>query len=149
MLFFVWYKLKKVCIFTKTNQLNINTMKNLNELTDTQLERKLNKAYNSSSYELVDLIEDEQRLRYSDWEKQMAFKTLELKSVTSINLAKYEINSILKLRSELPKGSTKDKLTYLMNNYRSMGANEYAAVLNMNNKYIQKLFHKLYKAKNN
>tara|TARA_R110002096_G_C14368294_1_gene704621 strand:+ start:204 stop:578 length:375 start_codon:yes stop_codon:yes gene_type:complete len=124
-------------------------MKNLNELTDTQLERKLNKAYNSSSYELVDLIEDEQRLRYSDWEKQMAFKTLELKSVTSINLAKYEINSILKLRSELPKGSTKDKLTYLMNNYRSMGANEYAAVLNMNNKYIQKLFHKLYKAKNN
>ena len=124
-------------------------MKNLNELTDTQLERKLNKAYNSSSYELVDLIEDEQRLRYSDWEKQMAFKTLEPKSVASINLAKYEINSILKLRSELPKGGTKDKLTYLMNNYRSMGANEYAAVLNMNNKYIQKLFHKLYKAKNN
>tara|TARA_R110002074_G_C11992349_1_gene613209 strand:- start:60 stop:434 length:375 start_codon:yes stop_codon:yes gene_type:complete len=124
-------------------------MKNLNELTDTQLERKLNKAYNSSSYELVDLIEDEQRLRYSDWEKQMAFKTLEPKSVASINLAKYEINSILKLRSELPKGSTKDKLTYLMNNYYSMGANEYAAVLNMNNKYIQKLFHKLYKAKNN
>ena len=124
-------------------------MKNLNELTDTQLERKLNKAYNSSSYELVDLIEDEQRLRYSNWEKQMTFKTLEPKSVASINLAKYEINSILKLRSELPKGSTKDKLTYLMNNYRSMGANEYAAVLNMNNKYIQKLFHKLYKAKNN
>ena len=124
-------------------------MKNLNELTDTQLERKLNKAYSSSSYELVDLIEDEQRLRYSNWEKQMTFKTLEPKSVASINLAKYEINSILKLRSELPKGSTKDKLTYLMNNYRSMGANEYAAVLNMNNKYIQKLFHKLYKAKNN
>ena len=124
-------------------------MKNLNELTDTQLERKLNKAYNSSSYELVNLIEDEQRLRYLNWEKQMTFKTLEPKSAASINLAKYEVNSILKLRSELPKGNTKDKLTYLMDNYYSMGANEYAAVLNMNNKYIQKLFHKLYKAKNN
>ena len=125
------------------------TMKNLKELTDTQLERKLNKAYNSSSYELVNLIEDEQRLRYLNWEKQMTFKTLEPKSAASINLAKYEVNSILKLRSELPKGNTKDKLTYLMDNYYSMGANEYAAVLNMNNKYIQKLFHKLYNAKNN
>lgn len=124
-------------------------MKNLKELTDTQLERKLNKAYNSSSYELVNLIEDEQRLRYLNWEKQMTFKTLEPKSAASINLAKYEVNSILKLRSELPKGNTKDKLTYLMDNYYSMGANEYAAVLNMNNKYIQKLFHKLYNAKNN
>ena len=124
-------------------------MKNLKELTDTQLERKLNKAYNSSSYELVNLIEDEQRLRYLNWEKQMTFKTLEPKSAASINLAKYEVNSILKLRSELPKGNTKDKLTYFMDNYYSMGANEYAAVLNMNNKYIQKLFHKLYNAKNN
>ena len=124
-------------------------MKNLKELTDTQLERKLNKAYNSSGYELVNLIEDEQRLRYSNWEKQMTFKTLEPKSAASINLAKYEINSILKLRSEIPKGSTVDKLTYLMDNYHSMGANEYAAVLNMNNKYIQKLFHKIYNAKNN
>lgn len=124
-------------------------MKNLKELTDTQLDRKLNKAYNSSSYELVNLIEDEQRLRYLNWEKQMTFKTLEPKSAASINLAKYEVNSILKLRSELPKGNTKDKLTYLMDNYYSMGANEYAAVLNMNNKYIQKLFHKLYNAKNN
>jgi hypothetical protein len=46
-------------------------MKNLKELNDTQLERKLNKAYNSSSYELVNLIENEQRLRYSNWKKQL------------------------------------------------------------------------------
>ena len=63
-------------------------MKNLNELTDTQLERKLNKAYNSSSYELVDLIEDEQRLRCSAWEKQMTSEYNASKSskTTSFNL---------------------------------------------------------------
>jgi len=46
-------------------------MINLNELTDTQLERKLNKAYKISSYESVDLIENEQRKRYMNWQNKI------------------------------------------------------------------------------
>tara|TARA_A100000172_G_C2983443_1_gene90232 strand:+ start:77 stop:457 length:381 start_codon:yes stop_codon:yes gene_type:complete len=45
-------------------------MKNLKQLTDKQIESRLIKAYNSSNYELVEVLEEEQRLRYSDWEKQ-------------------------------------------------------------------------------
>ena len=45
-------------------------MKNLNKLTDRQLESRLKKAYDSSNYELVELLENEQRLRYTNWEKQ-------------------------------------------------------------------------------
>jgi|TARA_R110002073_G_scaffold315631_1_gene488266 hypothetical protein len=47
--------------------MRVKTIKNLKKLTDKQLERQLNKAYNSSNYEIVNLIEDEQRTRYSLW----------------------------------------------------------------------------------
>jgi hypothetical protein len=49
-------------------------MKNLKELTDKQIESRLTRAYNSSNYELVDTLETEQRLRYSNWEKQFSLK---------------------------------------------------------------------------
>ena len=49
-------------------------MKNLKQLTDKQIESRLIKAYNSSDYESVDVLETEQRLRYSNWEKQFSPK---------------------------------------------------------------------------
>ena len=55
-------------------------MKNLKELTDKQLELKLNRAYNSSNSEAIDLIEVEQRFRYMNWEKELTLNTKPSKS---------------------------------------------------------------------
>ena len=79
-------------------------MKNLNELTERQLELRLSKAYDSSNYELVERIEEEQRLRYVNWEKQLAKKkTNEL--TEHIYIGDFEGVEYKKVMSFTSKGS--------------------------------------------
>ena len=82
-------------------------MKNLNELTDTQLDRKLNKAYSSDNFELIDLIEDEQRLRYSNWEKQLLkqIKTVKKVDEQHIYIGEYKGKEYKQIRTFTDKGS--------------------------------------------
>jgi len=50
-------------------------MESLKELTDVQLERKLSRSYRLSNNKQISLIEDEQRLRFMNWEKQLRLNT--------------------------------------------------------------------------
>ena len=85
----------------------VKTIKNLKELTDTQLERKLNKAFFSGDYKLVDLIEYEQKLRYSDWEKQLLKQINTVKKVDEqhIYVGIYEGKEYKQIRTFTDKGS--------------------------------------------
>jgi len=55
-------------------------MESLKELTDVQLERKLSRSYRLSNNKQISLIEDEQRLRFMNWEKELTLNTKPSKS---------------------------------------------------------------------
>ena len=100
-------------------------MTSLKELTDIQLERKLTRLYDLGKDKEISLIEDEQKLRYSNWEKCM------LKDITE-------------LVQETSKGSAIDRVKFLSENNRCMGGIEIAKILNLNVNYVYKLLRKLY-----
>jgi hypothetical protein len=109
-------------------------MKNLNELTDRQLELKLDNAYKSDNHDLIDIIENEQKLRYMNWEKQFSpKKTINKKHVKAGNYEGIEY------RQEMTFNSKGSRIRYYIDgievtNEKRSKAKEVIYNLKINNK---------------
>jgi hypothetical protein len=82
-------------------------MTSLKELTDIQLERKLTRLYDLGKDKEISLIEDEQKLRYSNWEKQLLkqIKTVKKVDEQHIYIGEYKGKEYKQIRTFTDKGS--------------------------------------------